>query len=109
MLTSYLCSEVGLHNGAIGEVVDFVYTSSDGPRTGDLPEAVVVKFPQLSAQFRPFLETVPGSVAIPASVAEWPNPTRNGGIFTMKQFPLTLPWAITIYKSQGKTFCPVQW
>ena len=44
MLTSNLWTEVGLHNGAKGTVVDLVYTNSEGLRNGGVPESVVVKF-----------------------------------------------------------------
>jgi len=49
MLTSNLCTAVGLHNGARGRVEDFVYMSSEGPRhpLKQLPEAMVVEFSHL--------------------------------------------------------------
>ena len=44
MLTSNFWSEVGLHNGARGKAVDFVYKDSSGPRSGALRESVLVQF-----------------------------------------------------------------
>ena len=46
MLTSNLCTPVGLHNGSRGKVLDFVYMSS---------EAVAVKFIHLDPEMPAFL------------------------------------------------------
>ena len=40
MLTSNLLNPVGLHNGGRGEVIDFVYMNSDGPRYHTFTEDV---------------------------------------------------------------------
>ena len=37
MLTSNLWNPVGLHNGARGKVIYFVYMNSDGPQSQTLP------------------------------------------------------------------------
>lgn len=100
MLTSNLWAEVGLHNGARGKVVDFVYKDSSGPRSGVLPEAVVVQFRALDESVAPFLPVIPNTVAIPTIQAEWLD---NGKTLMRRQFPLMLSWAYTIHKSQGKT------
>lgn len=103
MLTSNLWTDVGLHNGAKGIVVDLVYKTPAGPTFGDLPEAVVVQFCDLDAEIDQYLDGVPRTVAIPLITAEWKSPSGNGGVFTREQIPLALSWAFTIHKAQGKT------
>ena len=102
MLTSNLWTHVGLHNGARGKVIDFVYMNSDGTLSQTLPEAVVVQFSHLEPDMTAFLEYYPGSVAIPTITAEWKKPSGNG-VFTRTQLPLNLSWEFTIHKSQRKT------
>ena len=67
MLTSNLWTEVGLHNGANGTVVDLVYTNSEGLRNGGVPESVVVKFWDLAENtyIESFLEGCEQSLTIP--------------------------------------------
>ena len=105
MLTSNLWTAAGLHNGAKGKVVDFVYTTPEGPRSKELPESVVVYFPHLDENVDAFLPGQPKTVSIPTIQAEWNNGTTGtaSGVYTRKQFPLMLSWAFTIHKSQGKT------
>ena len=103
MLTSNLWTEVGLHNGAKGTIVDFVYTTSTGPRSGALPEAVVVQFRELHSGVQPFLQDVPRTVAISPFTVEWMCPNGGREPFIRTQIPLVLAWAFTIHKSQGKT------
>ena len=103
MLTQNLWSEVGLHNGAKGKVVDIVYRNQAGPLGNELPLAIVVQFDVLSDEIEPFLEDVPRSIPIPLQTAEWTNPSDISKKYIRKQFPLTLSWAFTFHKSQGKT------
>jgi ATP-dependent DNA helicase PIF1 len=102
MFTSNLWTAAGLHNGAKGKVVDFVYTTPDGPRSGSLPKSVVVQFPHLDETVDAFLPGLPKTVSIPTIQVEWSN--TAGKVYTRKQFSLMLSWAFTIHKSQGKTF-----
>ena len=44
MLTSNLCTDAGLKNGAKGTVIDFVCKNAEDPRSGKLAEADVVQF-----------------------------------------------------------------
>ena len=48
-------NKVGLHNGAKGEVVDFIYKDKYMPRSGNLPEAVVAEFFELDDYIETFL------------------------------------------------------
>ena len=48
MLTSNLWTEVVLHNGAKGTVVNAKNTDSEGPRHGGVPETVVVQLRNLA-------------------------------------------------------------
>ena len=102
MLTSNVWTEVGLHNGAKGKVIDFVYVDASGPLSGNVPEAVVVQFHSLAGedQIPPFLNDYCRSVAIPRKQVEWKH---NGETLIRTQFPLMLSSAMTIHKSQGRT------
>ena len=44
MLPYNLWIDVGLHNGNKDTVIGFVYNNSEGPRSGEFPEAVVAQF-----------------------------------------------------------------
>ena len=44
IITSIFWADVGLNIDAKGEVVCFIYKDESGPRSGNLPEAVVVQF-----------------------------------------------------------------
>ena len=68
MLTSNLWVDVGLHNGAKGKVVDFVYKNANEPcmnKGEESPEDVVVKFHSMEKGIKPFLDGVPNTVTIP--------------------------------------------
>ena len=65
MLTSNLLTPVGLHNGARGKIIDFVYMKLYGPQSQTFPDAVVVQFSHLEPDMPAFIEDYPGSVAIP--------------------------------------------
>ena len=97
MLTMNLWSEVGLCNGALGTVLNFVY-----PRDQTLPKlpiCVLVQFdddysgPTLSAGF-------PRCVLICPITQFSQNLAQK---CERQQLPLKLAWAITIHKSRGLT------
>ena len=90
MLTSNLWVDVGLHNGAKGKVVDFLYKHADGPQTKngkEFPEAFVVQFHSMAEGVEPFLGGLPNTVAVPVVLAKWRICTKY---FIRKQFPLVL-------------------
>ena len=51
MITSNLWANYGIHIGAKGEVVYFIYKGKSGPRNGNLTEGVVVQFHELYDYF----------------------------------------------------------
>lgn len=97
MLTMNIWTEVGLCNGALGNVLDFVYADGQNPPT--LPICVIVQFdenyngPSLSA-------TLPRCVPICPVTQVSQN---LGHKCERQQLPLKLAWAMTIHKSQGLT------
>ena len=44
MLTPKLWADVGRHNGDKVGVVDFIYKGESGPRSGNIPEAILCSF-----------------------------------------------------------------
>ena len=97
MLTMNMWTEVGLCNGALGTVLDFVY--ADGQTPPALPICVLVQFdeqyngPSLTA-------SVPRCVPICPITQISQN---IGHTCERQQLPLKLAWAMTIHKSQGLT------
>lgn len=97
MLTMNLWTKVGLCNGALGTVIDFVYAKAQAPPT--LPICVLIQFdedysgPSASAKF-------PRCVPIPPVTQVSQN---VGQRCERQQLPLRLAWAMTIHKSQGLT------
>ena len=82
-------TEVGLHNGAKGKVINFVYIDASGPRNGGVPEAVVVQFRFLAGEddIQKFLYGYPRSVTITMKQVEWKH---NGKTLIWTHFPLVL-------------------
>ena len=92
MLTMNIWTEVGLCNGALGTVLDFVYPHHQTPPT--LPICVLVQFdedyhgPTLSPRF-------PRCVPICPITQVSQNLSKK---YERQQLPLKLAWAITIHK-----------
>ena len=104
-LTSNIWSEAGIHNGTEEKVLDFIYQDANGPRNGELPKAVVLKFCEVQEDIQPLLPNIPRKFAKPVLIFDWRNyrGQKSDGIFIRKQVPLMLEWDFTIHKSQGKT------
>ena len=92
MLTSNLCVDVGLVNGAMGTVQAICYRTGGPP---DLPIAVMIHFDSYSGPTFP-----DGTVPITPLRRCW---SSSGGQCSRLQLPLKLAWAVTIHKSQGLT------
>ena len=97
MLTMNIWTKVGLCNGALGTVLDFVYANGQTPPV--LPICVLVQFdedytgPSLTARFPRCVPICP-ITQISQNV---------GQKCERQQLPLKLAWAMTIHKSQGLT------
>ena len=96
MLTMNIWANVGLCNGALGTVKNFVYAEGQVPPT--LPISVLVQFDEGCG---PSLCT-----SIPRCVPVSPITVTSeslAGKCERQQLPLKIAWAITIHKSQGLT------
>ena len=97
MLTMNLWTDVGLCNGALGTVLDFVY--AEGQQPPCLPICVLVQFddeykgPSVSSLFQRCVPICPIT-----QVSE-----SLGKKYERQQLPLKLAWAMTIHKCQGLT------
>lgn len=97
MLTMNLWTDVGLCNGALGTVLDFVY--AEGQQPPCLPICVLVQFddeyngPSVSSVFPRCVPICP-ITQVSASL---------GQRYERQQLPLRLAWAMTIHKCQGLT------
>ena len=92
MLTSNLWVDVGLVNGAMGNIQAICYKTGGPP---DLPIAVMVQFDRYSGPTFP-----DGTVPIIPLRRCW---SSSGRQCSRLQLPLKLAWAVTIHKSQGLT------
>eukprot|EP00118_Oscarella_pearsei_P024260 m.302773 g.302773 ORF g.302773 m.302773 type:complete len:642 (+) comp40827_c0_seq3:1136-3061(+) len=93
MLTSNLWTEMGLVNGAMGDVVAILYSNGNKPPA--LPETVVVRMDKYDGP------SWGGERYVPICPIE-----RNwSGKMSCRrrQLPLQLAWAVTVHKSQGLT------
>ena len=97
MLTMNLWTDVGLCNGAIGTVLDFVYAESKQPPC--FPIRVLVQFDEeykglsVSSMFQRCVSICP-ITQVSGSL---------GQTYERQQLPLRLAWAMRIHKCQGLT------
>ncbi|CAG8785802.1 8987_t:CDS:1, partial [Racocetra fulgida] len=97
MLRANLCVEAGLVNGAIGTVHDILFEENQRPPF--LPIAVFVEFDAYNGSAIVSTESK-RTILIPSIRCSWDT---NVETCTHLQIPLSLAWAIMVYKSQGLT------
>ena len=97
MLTANIWVSAGLVNGAMGTITDILY--KEKPDFTSLPAVILVSFDKYNG---PTLTNVDGINVVPIVPIRrmWESST---GSCSRLQFPLSLAWAITTYKSQGLT------
>ena len=98
MLRTNLATEMGLVNGAIGEVVDFIFSSDYFD--GRLP-VTLVWFPRTTCATFAQCSKAGGAVVPIAPVTR--ERGDASGELSRTQLPLTLAYAMTVHKSQGLT------
>lgn len=91
MLRTNLWTDTGLVNGALGTIVDIVYSPGKSPPEVQ-PMFVCVHFDSYSG---PMVNNV---VPIAPVTRCW---KVNNKSCSRSQFPVTLAWAVTIHKAQG--------
>ena len=97
MLTMNIWTKVGLCNGALGTVLDFVY--ADGQTPPVLPICVLVHFDEDYSRL-----SLTASLARCVPICPITQVSQNGGLnCERQQLPLKLAWAMTSHKSQGLT------
>ena len=114
LLTTNLCSEVGLCNGARGTVHSILYNrdeinvnkiQEEEDETFDysdhIPIVIFVEFPGFDG-LRFCKKCPPKLVPIIPKTRNWTANTKT--YCSRTQFPLTLSYAMTVHKSQGQTF-----
>ncbi|KAK3929764.1 ATP-dependent DNA helicase [Frankliniella fusca] len=97
MLRSNLWVEKGLVNGSVGEVLDIIYHPDATPQD-DPPSVIICTFTSYKG---PYLD--PEKKTIPIGPTQISQENGQGEKYTVSQFPLSLNYACTIYKSQGLT------
>ena len=107
LMTSNVCQPVGLCNGAIGTVKDFIYESDATPPS--LPKFIWVDFQAsyTGPSIFPGDPTRRGWVPVKPMVVEASthDPKKKDGWsrHSRSMFPLRLSYAFTIWKAQGQT------
>lgn len=95
MLRNNLWVEKGLVNGTVGKVVDVIY-NNDEAAPNSFPAVIICKFPTYTGPGLGPENLIP----IPSISKSWSSNSVN---CTRRQFPLSVAYACSIYKSQGMT------
>ena len=99
MTEPFLANNLGLINGAIVKFYGFADNDDESRCLTSLPEYMLVELPNKNFQ----LDGLPPGV-FPLTPVQYTSNLRNGRSTTLKQFPVTLAYAITDYKCQGQTY-----
>ena len=94
MMNNNLWTEQGLMNGAFGVIRHIIFPNNVGPP--NLPDALIIEMDEPYSG--PCLPGLPRHVVIPPLTIK---ATTGNSVHTRTQFPLSLAWSITTYKSQG--------
>ena len=89
----------GLVNGSTGTIKDFIFV--EGQKAPELPANIVIEFDDY---INPKYFTTPGQekwVPIEPETAKWGGQSEEDHF--RKQFPITLAYALTVWKCQGLT------
>jgi hypothetical protein len=90
---------LGLVNGSIGYVVGFIY--NEGKNTPSLPYSIIISFDDYTGV--PFFSGVDQEKWVPVLASEYKWGEENMSTHFRKQFPSSLSWVLTVWKSQGLT------
>lgn len=101
MLRANLWTEQGLVNGSMGKVIDIVYDPDATPGY-DAPAVLICQFDSYKG---PYLNDELKTVPIIPILSSWDKFSQN---CTRLQFPVTLSYSATIFKSQGLTLSQVK-
>jgi hypothetical protein len=107
LMTSNVCQPVGLCNGAMGTVKDFIFDSTCAPPPC-LPKFIWVDFCDgyTGPSYFPNDLARRGWVPVKPMVVETSTPDakhENWNTHSRSMFPLRLSYALTIWKAQGQT------
>ena len=101
MLWWNLNSKVGLVNGSTGVVKDWLY--AEGEKAPSLPESIIIEFTDYTGP--PFFSGAGREKWVPLTpeTYKWPGYELNAEDHYRKQYPISLAWGLTVWKSQGMT------
>jgi len=98
MLLWNIALQLGLVNGSIGTVIDFIYRNSH--RAPMLPYAVIINFPDYKGP--PCFSGAGREKWVPLRASKFDFEDSDGQHYR-EQFPIALCWGLTVWKAQGMT------